>query len=80
MFNKRKSKKQEIKELIELRNLTQTKIDEFKELEARIHRQMDELYETIDIAKIYLALCGINEKDLERIAMKNRLKVVNKGR
>lgn len=80
MFNKRKTKKQEIKELIELRNLTQSKIDEYKELELSIHKQLDELYETIDIAKNYLALCGINEKDLERIMIKNRLKVVDKGR
>lgn len=76
MFNKRKTKKQEIKDLIELKKSTQSKIDEFKKLELRIHRQMDELYETIDEAKRYLALCGINEKDLERILMKNRLKIV----
>lgn len=80
MFKNRKSKKQEMKDLIELRNITQSKINEFKELESRIHKQMDELYETIDEAKRYLELCGINEKDLDRIMMKNRLKVVNKGR
>lgn len=80
MFNKRKSKKQEIEELIELRKITQSEINEYKELELSIHRQMDVLYETIDIAKTYLALCGINEKDLEHIVIKKRLKVVDKGR
>lgn len=80
MFKNRKSKKQETNDLIEIRNLTQSKINEYKELESRIHKQMDELYETINETKRYLELCGINEKDLERIMMKNRLKVVDKGR
>lgn len=64
-----KSKKIRLSEL-------ESKELELKSLELSIKNQMKELEETIRVAKEYLTLCGYSEQEIERLRIKNRLKVI----
>lgn len=64
-----KSKKIKLSEL-------ESKELELKSLELSIKNQMKELEETIKVAKEYLNLCGYSEQEIERLRIKNRLKVI----
>lgn len=75
-FKTRKGIQHEIEKLNEIQSSIQHEKAELKDLEDSIHQQLNELHNVMDDAKEYLSMCGITEKDLERIIMKNRMNIV----
>lgn len=79
MFKNFKTSKRiqhEIEKLNEAQLSIQREKAELKEMENSIRQQLNDLYGVIDDAKEYLSMCGITEKDLERIMTKNRIHII----
>lgn len=77
-FKKRKSTTQEFADLVNLQNTVIDQMKELKKIEKTIDDKIHEADKTIKLAKEYLALCGYTEKDIERMIVKNRMKVIKK--
>lgn len=75
-FKTSKHIQHEIEKLNEVQLSIQREKAELKEMENSIRQQLNDLYGVIDDAKEYLSMCGITEKDLERIMTKNRIHII----